>query len=417
MGNERIKVIQPFKIKLYYRTADVSKIIHFYFSLHGKRYRESSRTNHLQTAEEYAIQRYLAIKSQGKEVKKVFKLEKVVDKFMAWKKPFVSERTFSEYTRQVKTLIEKFQGKDIEKFTIKDYHEYDEWRRAYYEVHKRKRVQTYVRNGKKHKGCKFKDCGNTTINREVGLLVSILKYSQDVLQLNQAKKIPSWRKLPERVRSDILSREEYERLKAYWLKKNHYYWDIISFIQNTGCRYPSEIKKLTWKDVNFDKSFIIIRERKGKPNRDMSIPLVGTAKEILERLKARPNIPTGPEDLVFLNEKGKQVRNIRTSFRKSLVACGIDNPRITMYSLRHLYTTRMLLTRPDIPHKVLAEALGHRDTKMMDKVYGHLMIDGIVKIFEKSEANQQETKKQEKADEEKERMDKAIESWFPMPQK
>ena len=409
---QKIKVISPFKITLYYRKDDLSKNIYYYFYLNGKKYRESTHTSHIPTSEEYSIQRYLEIKNKGKDTKKIQKFEKVVEKFMKWKQPFVSEVTFTGYTNQVRFIIEKFQGKDIESFTIQDYHEYDEWRRSYYTSHKRKRKQTYIRNDKKLKGCLFKDCGNTTINREVGLLVSILKYSQDILGLNQTKKIPGWRKLPENKRVDILSKEEYEKLKTYWINKNPYYWDIISFAQNTGCRYPSEIKNMKWKDVNFDKSFIVIRERKGKPNKDMSIPLVGTAREILEKLNSRKNISTNPDDYVFVNDKGKQVKNIRTSFRKSLVECGIENKKLSMYSLRHLYTTRIILTRPDIPHMVLAKVMGHSDTRMIDTTYGHLMIDGVVMIFEKSEEKKQEIKKQREEENEKEELEKVYESWF-----
>ena len=383
---QKIKVLSPFKITLFRRKSDSSPNIYYYFTLNKKSYKGSTGSHNIETAEKFSIKKYLEIhRHKGKDINKSAKFEIVAVKFLKWKQPFVAKRTFSEYSRQVKFLMEFFQGRDIESFTLKDYHEYDDWRREYYTLHKRKRKQTYIRDNTKIKGCSFKDCGNTTINREVGLLVSILKYSQDILQLNQSKKIPGWKKLPENIRKYILSKSEYNRLRDYWLNKNPFYWDIISFVEETGVRYPSEIMKLTWGDVNFDNSFIIIRDRKGKPNKDMSIPLVDTAREILEKLKSRENVSTNRDDFVFVNDKGKQVKNIRSSFKKSLIECGINNKNITMYSLRHQFTTRIILTRPDIPHKVLAHVLGHSDTSMIDKHYGHLNIDSIVNIFKRPE--------------------------------
>jgi len=67
---------------------------------------------------------------------------------------------------------------------------------------------------------------------------------------------------------------------------------------------------------------------------------------------------------------------------------------LSMYSLRHLYTTRILSTRPDIPIKILSEVLGHVDTKMIDKYYGHLRPTDLVKFYEKSEEKKQEILKE-----------------------
>jgi integrase len=181
-----------------------------------------------------------------------------------------------------------------------------------------------------------------------------------------------------------LEREEYAKLKKYSVKNNRYYWDIISFVQNTGVSYPSEVNNLKVKDVVLKKSYMVIRNRKSKPPEDMTVPLVGTSKEVLQRLLARKHLYKNEDAYVFVDDNGRRIKNIRKAFQHSLIECNIDKP-MTMYGLRHTFTTRMIKTRPDIPLKVIAAILGHKDTRMIDKHYGHLRIQDVVHILERSE--------------------------------
>jgi integrase len=249
--------------------------------------------------------------------------------------------------------------------------------------------------GRKIKGRTYESVGNVIVNREIRLLVSVLRFSQEELGFLKDTKVPSWKMLPESRREEILTKEEYLKLEEYFQKNNPYYWSIISFVQNTGLRYPSEVNRLKWKDVNLKKEFIVVRDRKGKGKtlKDSVVPIVGTSKEILEGLKSRENISKGKDDFVFVNDVGKQIRYIHKSFKKGLKECGIEK-NLSMYSLRHLFTTRILTTRPDIPTKILSEVLGHVDTKMIDRVYGHLRGDDLVKFFKRSEEKKQEILKE-----------------------
>jgi len=111
-------------------------------------------------------------------------------------------------------------------------------------------------------------------------------------------------------------------------------------------------------------------------------------------LKSRKDIPKGDDDPVFVNDNGVQISNIRKSFKQSIVDCGIKK-NLCMYSLRHLYTTRMV-KRPDIPLIMISQSLGHKDTSMVNKYYSHLRIEDLVKTFQKSEERKQEILEQEK---------------------
>jgi integrase/recombinase XerD len=200
--------------------------------------------------------------------------------------------------------------------------------------------------------------------------------------------VPPYKMFKEKRREEILTKKEYEKLKDYWMKKNPYYWNIISFVNNTGVRYSSELNNIQVRDVNLKKSYVMIRNRKSRSGIiNTPVPLVGTSREIVEELLSRDFLKK-PTDPLFLNDKGKQIKSINKPFKKSLIECGIEK-NLTMYSLRHLFTTRMV-RRPDIPIKVLSEVLGHTSTDMINKHYSHLKTEDYVNIFQRSEENKQD---------------------------
>lgn len=397
-----IHLKHPHKITLYKNGNKPN--IYYYFTYNKKKYMGSTSTPDIQESIDKAIEIFYEISHGIKQEGKVVKFENVVKKFFEYKeKQELSEKTLTEYKRQSKYLIERFKGKDIEEFTSKKiYLDYQEWRRNYYETHPNKRFQKYKRGERKKKitGREFTEVGNYTINRELRLLVSILKFGKEYMNVLMNTEIPPYTMLPEKRRNEILTKDEYLALENYWMNKNSYYWLIISFVNNTGVRYPSELNNIKWKDVNFDKNSILIRNRKNRKKSqpiNTPIPMIGTSREIIETLYKRnqeKGISMNPEDYVFVNDNGIQIKDIRKSFKKSLKECGIDKD-LTMYSLRHLYTTRMV-KRPDIPLKMISYTLGHKDTTMIERVYSHLRSEDVVKTFENSESKKQEILNKEK---------------------
>lgn len=314
--------------------------------------------------------------------KKVYTISDISKRFIEDKKSDkLSPKTLGEYERQSKFLSEFFKGRDIDEFgSEKDYIDYSKWRRKYY---KNKKYPQKLKRGQRH----IKRIGNCTINRECRLLVSILRYAKK-LNFLKGKEIPPYKLKPEGRREEVPTKEEYLRLKKFWSNKNIYYWYIIDFVTHTGVRYPSELNRICWKDVNLDHNYVMIRNRKTKRKDKVlntPVPLVGKSKTIIENLRNRENIPVGDEDPVFVNENGIQVQNIRKAFKNSLKKCKIDR-NLSMYSLRHLYTT-IMVQRPDIPLKMVSFSLGHTDSTMVDKHYAHMRADEIIEIFKKSEEN------------------------------
>jgi integrase len=378
------KLTHPAKITLY-KNGNNANV--YYFTCKGRVCQGSTRTNDLDKAIDVAIDIYSKVKG-GKTLRQQksehLKFSDVVEKFIQHKTSRVSNRTIEEYVRQSVYLDEYFAKLPIEHITAQDYDEYAKWRKSYYETHPYKEQQKYTRKRREVKGRYYDEVGDVSINRECGLLVSILRFARENLNAFQGKNVPSYKKRPEEPRDIILEKDEYLKLESYWKATKPYYWMIISFVTNTGIRYPSELNKIKWKDVHLDKSFVVIRDRKSKSGTlNTAVPLVGVAKKVIEDLKKRENVSKNKEDYVFIDSNGKQVKNIRKAFKKGLEVCGIAKD-ISMYSLRHLFTTRME-NRSDIPLKTLATVLGHRDTTMLDKTYSHLRTSETVNIFKQSE--------------------------------
>lgn len=397
----------PRNITLFAKTGRPN--IYYYFRHNGKTYRGTTgcKIDELRRAREVIGHIYEQVLSgQLKRKKDIITFGYVAEEFLKDRQQKVlnkrlSQKTLDEYTRQVGYLLELFGKREIEKFGKEDIHkEYIDWRRNYYDNTNTSSIQTYTRAGKNITGRRLKrNVGSVSIDKECQLLVSILNYGRRFLNVLQNTYIAPYEKQGKANTREILSKEEYLKLKKYWTKKNPYYWQIMSFLNNTGLRFPSEIFRLKWGDIDLPHNRMTIRERKRKG--DHTIPLVSRAKEIIETLYMREGIPNGKDDYVWLNDNGERITNISKAFKKSLVVCGI-NKNISMYSFRHLYTTRMV-KRPDIPLKIISEILGHTTLAMIEKHYAKLRIDDFILSVENSEKHrealiQQETQLQQMED-------------------
>ncbi len=393
----------PHSISLYNNPPNPN--IYYYFTWKHKSYRGSTLSHILDISRNKSIEIFMDIKSGRKKKgnEKIVKFEDICKSFLKSKKDnqSISNRTLTDYVGQSKYLLERYKGRNITELCSKSiYKDYTDWRRQYYQSHETKRKQRYKRYNQDIEGREYLTVGNVRINREIRLLVSMLRYAKEYMNVLHNLNIPQYTMLPEERRNELLTQKEYLILEEYWMNKNPYYWKIISFLNNTGIRYPSEMNKIVWGDVDLDQSYVLIRDRKNKNMNitlDTAVPLVGSARTIIEELKARENISKGEKDFVFVNDKGIQIKSMNKAFKKSLVECKIEKNKLTMYSLRHLFTTRMI-KRADIAPKVLATVLGHRDLTMIDKHYSHLKVEDLVYMFQQSELKKQEILKQRRQD-------------------
>lgn len=154
----------------------------------------------------------------------------------------------------------------------------------------------------------------------------------------------------------------------------------------TGMRM-SELRGLTWNNVDFDRRIIRVRQRADRYN-DMGltksragrrdIPMGATILAVLKEWKQR--CPAGEMDLVFPNGAGKVESHWNTFnrvFKPLMIGCGIvdekGKPRFSMHCLRHAAAS-LFIEQGWSPKKIQV-LLGHSSITMTFDVYGHLFHD------------------------------------------
>jgi integrase/recombinase XerC len=136
---------------------------------------------------------------------------------------------------------------------------------------------------------------------------------------------------------------------------------------DTGCR-PGEVARVTAADANPDLGVWVLAKHKtakktGKPR---VIFLTPAMVDLTRRLMAAH--PDGP---LFRGPRGAKpfTRNgIRCRFRR-LRAKLPHLTHFTAYSIRHTYCTTALVNGVGVAQ--VAELMGHSDTSMVSRVYGH----------------------------------------------
>lgn len=349
---------------------------------------------------------YLDVKRRGG--RRILKFQSVCKEFMGIKKTQmdfkeIKPKTFRDYESNIKFLKKFFKNVDITSIGYEELKKYDEWRRNYYSVHKRKRKQVYKRDGLRIKGRKYQDSGSPIIiQRELNLLRSMLKWCQDQGLIPLSHPIPRFKKqIPKNKKPNTLTKDEYLTLKSHLEKtKRDYLLDTIQMILSSGLRYPSEIVNLRWRDVY--ETFLEVR---GKGDKIRRIPIRGTTSErIIGKMRRRwfkvngvkrseetfPN----PDDFVFINKNGQRFQSVRKSFKNSLRECGLDSS-IRLYSFRSSFVTRML--EEGLQPTSLCKILGHSDLSLLLRVYGDVEIPYVVEEVERIHKRRREkyTKKPE----------------------
>lgn len=132
----------------------------------------------------------------------------------------------------------------------------------------------------------------------------------------------------------------------------------------TGARY-GELTRLVVEDFDGDAGTVRIRQSKSGKSRH--VVLTDEGRQLFERL----TLGKRGADLILTRPDGfawgisHQQRPIQEACRRA----GIDPP-INFHQLRHTYASLSVMA--GMPLLVLARNLGHTDTRMVEKHYGHL---------------------------------------------
>ncbi|PBB77912.1 integrase [Mesorhizobium sp. WSM3879] len=140
--------------------------------------------------------------------------------------------------------------------------------------------------------------------------------------------------------------------------------DLVQAALQTGARY-SELARLKREDFNADVSTLTIRESKSGKARH--IILTDEGADLFAQLVRGKN----RGDLILTTEAGG-VWEKSHQFRPMKEACknAKISPAIGFHGLRHTWASLSVMN--GMPLMVVAKNLGHTDTRMVEKHYGHL---------------------------------------------
>jgi integrase len=137
----------------------------------------------------------------------------------------------------------------------------------------------------------------------------------------------------------------------------------------TGMR-RGEARNLKWQDVDLERGFLNLRDRKG--GEDTMIPLSGVAREVIEAQKQTGN------GYVFPGERGEGPRGIRQiadSSRAIRNAAGLPKDWRPCHALRHTYASH-LASSGEVDLYTIQRLLGHK-SPLMTARYSHLRDDAL----------------------------------------
>jgi integrase len=132
----------------------------------------------------------------------------------------------------------------------------------------------------------------------------------------------------------------------------------------TGCRY-SELTKMNTADFNADAGVVIVRDSNASKPRHVVLTDEG------RRLFASLTGGKLRDDPIFARDDGA-VWGASHQLRPMLEACrhAKIKPAISFHVLRHTHASALAMR--GVPMGVIAEQLGHADTRMTEKHYAHL---------------------------------------------
>jgi integrase len=134
----------------------------------------------------------------------------------------------------------------------------------------------------------------------------------------------------------------------------------------TGARY-GQLAALTVADFNADVGTLRMRSRKGSGHeREHHVMLTEEGAGIFRDLCAG----RGGRELIFRN--GDRAWRKSEQKRPMIAACerAKITPRISFHALRHTWASLSVMN--GVPLMVVAKNLGHADTRMVERHYGHL---------------------------------------------
>lgn len=166
----------------------------------------------------------------------------------------------------------------------------------------------------------------------------------------------------------------------------HYHRALFATVLVMGFR-RSEILRLRWEDVFFDRGMIAVREakvRRGKPEKITLLPLPPNLAAILREHRERQTKRHGEQPLVFVGHRGRPLgkNSIFVQFKRLLADAGL--PNIRLHDLRHTLSTEV--QKRGGSTKAVQGLLRHKNVQTTLGVYTHVDMELIAQATEISDA-------------------------------
>ncbi len=232
-----------------------SPYIYCSFTFNGKRYRKTTKQTDPYNAMSAAQRFYYDVES-GKGLDKDLSFPKCANIWLEYRKSsWKGKNTYRINKGCIANLCEYFGKSTLDNISNVEIDGYITFRSEYY----KRNPQRLVKCGKTKYYREYTQVSGATINKEVTICRAILRYFRAKYGPTIVKEIDRHHSLPEPIKTDVLSDEDFEKLKSYLYNKNKMYAYIMDFAVSTGCRIPSETSRLLWKHVDFKKRTILLR--------------------------------------------------------------------------------------------------------------------------------------------------------------
>ncbi len=169
------------------------------------------------------------------------------------------------------------------------------------------------------------------------------------------------------IKTEDLTPDELKRLLKAIAENNHpHAGPMMKLALYSGLR-RGEMFKLQWRDIDFERGFILIRDPKG--GIDQKIPLNDAARKLLSN-----HIRT-ESSFVFPGRNGKQRVSIKKPVNKIKSKAGLPKDFRPLHGLRHVYAS-MLASSGKVDMYQLQRLLTHKNPIMTQR-YAHLRDEAL----------------------------------------
>ena len=209
------------------------------------------------------------------------------------------------------------------------------------------------------------DYAAPTINRDVADIASCYAWAIKRRYCPADFQSPTreYDRRPDTIRRVELSERDLSRLLSFAKLSNwHKLYTLVLAALHTGAR-KSELMGLKWADVDLVSGRAILHDTKaGVPRRLMLTEM------LVEALSSIRPSPCPEQAIVFCGRNPFRAHDFRKAWERCRSDASLDDLRF--HDLRHASAAQLLRAGNSL-HTV-AQILGHRDTRMLARVYGHL---------------------------------------------